>query len=82
MTKIFRVKCVSRPSQDGHEDAHISTGKFYNVMDVTPSYSGVEFFWIKGDLGESVWRAASWFSRPMKKKIKKTLTKAGRCFSI
>jgi len=70
MVETFRVKCIARPSHDGYEDSHVTKGKFYNVMDVTPSDAGVEFFWVKGDIGESVWRAASWFSRPMRKKVK------------
>jgi len=68
MLSIFRVKCVQIPKKDGMSDSHLTKGMFYDVMDVHQSMDGIEYFWVKGGLGETVWRSSHCFSRPMKRR--------------
>jgi len=63
----MRLKCIKRPTQDGHIDTQMSPGKWYDIQSITESMgAGETFYTIKGDDGVLIDRAARWFAKPEK----------------
>lgn len=50
--KIFRVKCINRPSRDGKIDNNVKKNNFYNVYHVSKDMNEVVYFTFIGELGE------------------------------
>jgi len=68
----MRLKCTKLPTQDGFVDTQMILGKWYDVQNVTESMgTGETFYAIKGEDGVLINRAARWFTKPTKGKMKK-----------